>query len=82
MWKKTSKEICIEIRKHHENELTVFGSFTDIDGYGYHWSSGHPKILTEWGFKDAKKPLYKVEMTKETRHDKNWKYEYFLYFTL
>jgi len=57
----------------------VFGSFTDVDGNGYEWSSDSPEILTEWGFKEAENPLYKVVMKKETRHDKNWTYEYFLY---
>jgi len=80
MWKKTTEKICIEIYKQHKDDLTVFGSYTDVDGNGYEWSSGHPEILTEWGFKGAENPLYKVLMTKETRQDKKWKYEYFLFY--
>ena len=81
MWKKTTEQVCVEIRKTHKDELIVFGSFTDPEGLGYEWSNGLPEISTEWGFKDAENPLYKVIMKKETMHDKDWKYEYFLFYT-
>jgi len=35
--------------------------------------------MTEWGFKKAENPLYKISMTKESFDDKDWQYEYFLY---
>lgn len=79
MWIKTTERVCVEIRKEHKEQLTVFASYTDVDGYGYEWSSGEPEIMTEWGFKDSDNPLYKVLMTKKNRHDKEWQYEYFLY---
>jgi len=81
MWIKTTENVCVEIRKAHKDELSVFSSFTDVDGNGYEWSSGHPEILTEWGFKNAEDPLYKVVMKKESSLEKEWKYEYFLYCT-
>ena len=79
MWKKTTAEICIAIRKEHKEDLEVFGSYTDVDGNGYEWSSGHPEIMTKWGFKGAEKPLYKVIMEKEYKLDEKWTYEYYLY---
>ena len=79
MWIETSEQVCLEIRKKHKEDLTVFGSFTDSDGDGYEWSSGRPEILTEWGFRKSENPTYKVLMTKDTVEDKKWKYEYFLY---
>lgn len=79
MWIKTTERVCVEIRKQHKDELVVHASFTDVDGNGYEWSSGSPEIMTEWGFGKAENPLYKVLMTKESNHDKEWQYEYFLY---
>ena len=81
MWIKTVERVCIEIRKQHKDELVPHASYTDMDGYDFEWSSGHPEMMTEWGFKGAENPLYKVLMTKESRHDKDWKYDYFLYYT-
>lgn len=79
MWIETSEQVCLEIRKRHKGNLVVFGVFTDCDGDGYAWSSGSPEIMTEWGFSKAENPTYKVLMSKETKHDKEWKYDYFLY---
>ena len=81
MWIKTTANVCAEIRKAHKDKLTVFSSYTDVDGNGYAWSSGYPEIMTEWGFKDASVPLYKVVMEKESNLEEEWEYEYFLYYT-
>ena len=81
MWRKTSKQVIDEIFKQHKDELIVFASLTDMTGYGYEWSNGQPEAITEWGFENAKNPLYMVAMTKETEQDETWKYEYFLYYT-
>jgi hypothetical protein len=79
MWIKTNERVCVEIRKQHNDKLVVHASYTDVDGTSYGWSNGIPEIMTEWGFEKAKNPLYKVLMTKESREDKDWQYEYFLY---
>ena len=57
MWKETSNEVYAVIFAKHKNDLKPHASFTDMSGNGYHFSSGHPEVMTEWGFENAEKPL-------------------------
>ena len=79
MWKETTPEVYAVIRAIHHKDLGVFGTYTDPDGRSYEWSSGHPEIMTEWGFRNAENPLIKIIQKKEHESDKEWQCEYFLY---
>jgi len=79
MWKKTTAEVYAVIKARHYKDFAVFSSYTDADGNGYEWSTGSPEIMTEWGFKDAEKPLLKIIQKKEHKNDKEYNVEYFLY---
>ena len=79
MWIKTTERVCVEIQKQHKDELVVHASFTEVEGNGFVWSIVLPAAMTEWGFKKAENPLFKILMTKESFDDKDWQYEYFLY---
>ena len=79
MWKETSNEVYAVVFAKHKKDLTPHASFTDVTGNGYHFSDGHPKIITEWGFKNADNPLLKIEQWKENESDKDWNVEFFIY---
>jgi hypothetical protein len=79
MWIETSHEVYSVIHAKHRKDLSVHSSFTDSTGTGYHFSSGRPEIITEWGFINAYAPLLKLRQTKEKEEDKEWEYEFFIY---
>ena len=79
MWKETSNEVYAVIFAKHKKDLKPHSSFTDMTGNGYHFSSGHPEIITEWGFENAENPLLKILQWKENEEDKDWTVEFFIY---
>lgn len=79
MWKETSNEVYAVIFAKHRKDLKPHSSFTDMDGNGYHFSSGKPEVLTEWGFESAEHPLLKIRQTKENKEQKEWDVEFFIY---
>lgn len=78
LWRQTSNEVYAVIFAKHRKQLKPFSSFTDITGNGYHFSDGHPRIMTEWGFENAEKPILKIVQTKENESDKEWETEFFI----
>ena len=79
MWKETSSEVYAVIFANHKKDLKPHASFTDTTGNGYHFSSGHPEIMTEWGFENAETPLLKIVQRKEAESDKEWILEFFIF---
>lgn len=79
MWKETSNEVYAVIFAKHKKDLKPHSSFTDMTGTGYEFSTGHPEVLTEWGFENAENPLLKIRQTKENESDKDWNVEFFIY---
>ena len=47
-------------------------SFSLNAGNGYHFSSGKPKIMTEWGFEKSETPLLKIVQTKENEEQNDY----------
>jgi hypothetical protein len=80
MWIETSAEVYAVIFAKHKKQLGPHASFTDMDGNGWHFSSGKPEIMTEWGFKDAEYPLLKIVQTKEDRHQEEWDSKFYIYY--
>lgn len=79
MWIETSNEVYAVIFAKHSKQLKTHSCFTDITGKGYHFSSGKPKIMTEWGFEKAETPLLKIVQTKENEEQQDWDVEFFIY---
>lgn len=79
MWIETSNEVYAVIFAKHRKQLKPHSSFTDSTGNGYHFSSGKPEIVTEWGFEKAETPLLKIVQTKENEEQKDWDLEFFIY---
>lgn len=79
MWKETSNEVYAVIFAKHKTDLSPHSSFTDMTGTGYEFSSGHPEVITEWGFRNSEIPLLKIRQTKENELDKEWNVEFFIY---
>ena len=79
MWIETSNEVYAVIFAKHRKQLKPHSSFTDITGNGYHFSSGKPEIMTEWGFEKSETPLLKIVQTKENEEQKDWDVEFFIY---
>ena len=79
MWIETSNEVYAVIFARHKKDLKPHSSFTDMDGKGYHFSTGRPEIMTEWGFEKAEAPLLKIVQRKESHEDKEWIPEFFIY---
>ncbi len=78
MWIETSAEVYAVIFAKHRKQLKPHASFTDSTGNGYHFSSGHPEVMTEWGFENADFPLLKIIQTKDKEEDKEWDVQYFI----
>ena len=79
MWIKTSNEVYAVIFAKHRKQLKPHSSFTDREGDGYEWSSGKPEVMTEWGFENAENPLLKIVQTKQSKEQKDWDVEFFIY---
>lgn len=79
MWIETSNEVYAVIFAKHRKQLKPHSSFTDMTGNGYHFSSGHPEIITEWGFENAETPLLKIVQTKESEEQEVWDVKFFIY---
>lgn len=79
MWIETSSKVYAVIFAKHKKQLTPHSSFTNITGNGYHFPSGKPEIMTEWGFEKAETPLLKVVQTKEDEEQQDWDVEFFIY---
>lgn len=79
MWIETSREVYAVIWARHQNNLSPHSSFTDPTGDGYEFSSGKPEILTEWGFKNAEKPLIRIVQTKDDKEQKEWDSKFYIY---
>lgn len=78
MWIETSNEVYSVIFARHKKQLKPHSSFTDSTGNGHHFSTGHPEIITEWGFENAENPLLKIRQTKDREDDKDWNVEFFI----
>ena len=81
MWVETSIEVYAVIMARHKKDFTVHSSFSDITGNGHHFSTGHPEMITEWGFKDATTPVVKIEQKKDREDDKEWETKVFIHYT-
>jgi len=79
MWLETSAEVYAVIFARHKKDLSPHSSFTDMDGNGYHYSSGKPEIMTEWGFRDSDSPLLKIVQSKENKEQKEWDAQFFIW---
>jgi len=79
MWKETSQEVYAVIFARHKKDLSPHSSFTDMTGTGYHFSTGRPEIMTEWGFRDSETPLLKILQTKESEEEKEWNNQFFIF---
>ncbi len=79
MWIETSAEVYAVIWAKHKKQLKPHSSFTDMDGNGYEFSSGKPEIMTEWGFDGSETPLLKIVQTKESKEQKDWDANFFIY---
>lgn len=53
-WLPTDKHVYGAIYREHAEQLSVFGTRTEMEGSEAHDGK---YILTEWGFKDADAPL-------------------------
>jgi len=67
-WKRIERDEYFKIYRH---SLDVYSSFTSPDGCEL---SDRPAMKTTWG--DGEKELIRSEASKKSRHDKDWKYEY------
>jgi len=76
MWTTIDKETYMQKVKG----LKPIESFTDPDGI-LAMSCGKPQILTVWGISEMGEtiPVVKCEQHKDSRHDTDWKTEYFEY---
>ena len=57
--------------------LKPISSFSDMDGilpFGY----GIPAMDTDWGIEGQDEPIARCEMRKESRHDTEWVYTFYL----
>ena len=79
MWLETSCEVYSVIFARHKKDLKPHSSFTDVTGNGYHFSSGHPEAMTEWGFDKADRPLLKIVQTKENEEQQDWDAKFYIY---
>ena len=79
MWIETSNEVYAVIFAKHKKQLKPHASFTDSTGDGYHFSSGRPEIMTEWGFEKSETPLLKIVQWKESKSDKDWNVDFYIY---
>ena len=66
VWVPTDKHVYGAIYREHAKDLTVFASHTCIGGCMF---DSEPRILTEWGFKDADTPLIKSECIGDRSQD-------------
>ena len=57
MWIKTDKHVYGAIYREHGNDFQVFGAFTNMQPSEL---SYQPEIMTEWGFKNANRPMIKL----------------------
>ena len=58
-------------------KLKPISSFSDMDGilpFGY----GIPAMDTDWGIDGQDEPIARCEMRKESRHDTEWVYTFYL----
>jgi hypothetical protein len=81
MWVETTIEVYAVIMARHKKDFCVHSSFSDSTGNGHHFSTGHPEMITEWGFKDADNPLLKIEQRKENEEQKEWETTVFIHYT-
>ena len=74
MKKVTEQEYREDFKKQN---LKPISSFSDPDGaipFGY----GVPAMDTDWGVEGDEEPIARCEMRKESSHDAEWKYTYYL----
>ncbi len=77
MWLKTTNEVYGAIFSAHQWQLKVYSTFTDNTG-GI--TGSKPRMITEWGLKDANYPLLQIHQTKENEEQKEWDVEYFIHY--
>ena len=76
-WIPTNKHVYGAIYREHYEDFAVFGSMTAPEGdlsLGY----PNPRIVTEWGFKDADEPIIRSAGTKNSLDQKEYDYEYWI----
>jgi len=61
MFKEIKAKEYFDLYRKHKLDLCVHGSYTDVTGSGYEWSTGDPQWMTEWGFTDSDTPLIRAE---------------------
>jgi len=59
----TSPEVIACIRIKHEDELTIFSSFSDPDGTRLDGTGETGEMMTEYCFKKSERPLFRIQST-------------------
>jgi len=76
-WIKTDKHVYGAIFREHKDNLTVFSSFSNPYPSELQYD---PEMLTEWGFKNANRPLIKsVIKWKNRKRETTEMAEFFIY---
>ena len=73
--KKVTREEYLKVFGNYE--LKPISSFSDPDGvlsFGY----GRPAMDTDWGTEEEEQPFCRCEMRKESRHQTEWEYTYYI----
>lgn len=76
-WIPTDKHVYGAIYREHHKELQVFGTCTAPEG-NPRLGISKPYIMTEWGFRDADEPIIKSEARKDSFHQEEYDYKYFI----
>lgn len=76
-WIKTDKHVYGAIYREHHKQLTTFSSFSNP--HPSHLSS-QPQMITEWGFRDANRPLIKAHSQWEDgKRETTESHDYYIY---
>lgn len=72
----TTADVYRAIYNQHRENMSVFESFTDVEGVlGF---TSHPTMETFWGIKGSYFPLIASIAKKVDRHQRDWDYTYFI----
>lgn len=76
-WIKTDKHVYGSIYREHRKNLTVFSSFSNPHPSELQYQ---PEMLTEWGFKEANRPLIKSVIKWEVdKREETETVEFYIY---
>ena len=79
-WVEIPQKLYAEIYNQFEDDLQVFGSCTHLENCSIY----DAKILTEWGFRDADRPLIRSVHKPESQvnipeNSMDWEHKYYIY---